>query len=161
MNHMTHLKLPEATTEFDQQSLANIRQYGWFSIEIPEDQIGPSYVFTVGFYYSYNHPEVLVMGLEADTARVFLNAIAEGIKAGTKYIDGSTDNDLASFPIAFKRISSSRYHDYLGYANWFYGSSTNGYPAVQFVWPDKAGLFPWDHGYNIGFAKRQTELWLD
>ena len=158
---MTSLALPIAATESEQRLIADIQQYGWHFIEIPEDDIGPGYLFTVGLYYSYSHPEILLMGLDSEISRAFLQSIAGGIKTGAKYLDGSMDSDLASFPIAFKGIALSRYHDYLGYANWLYRAAPNGFPAVQFIWPDKAGKFPWDKGYNSKFLARQTPLWLD
>ena len=55
-------------------------------------------------------------------------------------------------------LDLSFYEEYLGYATWFYRSLPQPYPAMQCIWPDKAGLFPYEAGYDSRFSTLQRLL---
>ena len=46
--------------------------------------------------------------------------------------------------------------DFLLSSRWFYKDA--GYPCVQLVWADRAGLFPWQEGFAPGLADLQPDL---
>jgi hypothetical protein len=47
----------------------------------------------------------------------------------------------------------------LGYAIWFYRSLSKPFPAMQLIWPDKQGHFPWEAGYDERFYRLQKALY--
>ncbi|MGD9221947.1 MAG: DUF4262 domain-containing protein, partial [Desulfobacteraceae bacterium] len=59
---------------------------------------GPEYAFTVGLYYTYNHPEILIMGIKHEVCIEFFHLIVNKIKNGSKFIDGVVDRELSSYP---------------------------------------------------------------
>ena len=47
--------------------------------------------------------------------------------------------------IAFRRIVPRHYPAYMGHAVWYHGGAR--FPALQAVWADEAGRFPWDRWF--------------
>jgi hypothetical protein len=72
-------------------------------------------------------------------------------QAGSQYAD-----ILEAYNCTFVAIHPTQYDEYLGYANWFY--QTSSFPALQCVWPDKQGRFPWQAGFPTGLARLQPVL---
>ena len=58
--------------------------------------------------------------------------------------------------MVFKMVPKDFYRQYIGYALWFYRSFD--FPVLQCVWPDKAGLFAWQDGYDHRFDQLQPIL---
>ena len=56
-------QLRVAEDDNDRKLLADIERLGWHVIHIFEDESGPGFSFSVGFYYTFQQPEVLIMGL--------------------------------------------------------------------------------------------------
>src|SRR5947209_3318154 len=129
--------------EADQQLLQDVQEVGWHVLLIPEDEEGPAFAFTVGLYHSFQHPEVLIMGLDPGIMHRILNIIGEDAKAGRHYEPEKEYPDiLEGYRCAFEEIDKGLYEEYLGYAIWFYRGSA--FPALQCVWPDHEGRYPWD-----------------
>jgi hypothetical protein len=63
---------------------------------------------------------------------------------------------LHSYPVRFVDVPQRCYPDYLGLATWAYEG--NDFPAVQLVWPDKQGRWPWDATARAGFREGQPIL---
>ena len=60
--------------------------------------------------------------------------------------------------VVFLPVALPAYNEYLGYANWFYADLPAPYPALQMVWPDPNGVFPWQPGYDARFRRAQPLL---
>jgi hypothetical protein len=83
---------------------------------------------------------------------LFRNAKAgRGLHLGTR--TGEVFANLAAyvFPVAKRH-----YADYLGWSRWFYAG--NDFPCVQIVWPDRAGVFPWENCFDPTFFNVQPDL---
>ena len=143
----------------DEKLLSDIDKFGWHMVAIEEDATGPEYIFTVGLFYTFEHPEIVIMGLPRDIMCQFLEDIVSLIRTGKKYSNLFRDTDLASFPITFRNVNPEKYKEYLGYATWFYKPLSAPFPVLQFVWPDKSGLFPWETDYDSRFLTRQHLLY--
>jgi hypothetical protein len=150
--------LPEAEDDSDRKLLSDIEKYGWHVVFVTEEPATPQFAFTVGLHYRYSHPEILVMGLKQATAHSLLHSLVEKIKQGEKLESGSLVTDIASFPLALVPIHIDHYREHLGYGMWFYRSLRAPFPALQLVWPDRAGLFPWQNGYDARFNELQRML---
>jgi hypothetical protein len=151
--------LPAAEDSRDEKLLADIDEYGLHILGIMSEEDEPEYAFSVGLYYSYSHPEIVIMGLNSNTAKCIINDIAELIENGATFeICSLYDEIVKGYPVAFIEVNISNYREYLGYANWFYSSLPSPYPALQMVWPDKEGKFPWQDGYDEHFRSLQPLL---
>jgi hypothetical protein len=83
-----------------------------------------------------------------------INDAAKRIRRGHKYAEGHRYDDLlAGYQCEFRKVGSSHHNGLVAYATWYYRSSP--FPVLQVVWPDPAGLFPWEQGFDERFRKRQ------
>ena len=152
----------DAEDDSDRKLLSDVREYGWHIVGVQGDQSCPDYSFSVGIYFTLNQPEIVVMGLPHKVAQDTINRIGSLMGAGSRFVaDQRYDNILDGFDAILRPVSLERYHDYLGYGNWFYRSLPNRFPSLQLVWPDKAGLFPWERGCDERCSALQHELWKD
>jgi hypothetical protein len=82
------------------------------------------------------------------------------IREGQKFEEGKRYDDLLQdYPCAFRRVNPTRYDGLLNYAVWYYEGSD--LPALQLIWPDKSGLFPWEDGFDEQFINDQPSLGND
>ena len=152
----------EAEDDSDRKLLDDVHQFRWHVVGVHSDQTCPVYSFSVGLYFTLQHPEVVVMGLPHKVAQETINHVGLLIKSGSRFVaDQRYDNILDGFDVVFRPVSLKRYRDYLGYGIWFYRSLPQPFPALQLVWPDKAGLFPWECGCDQRFQAMQHKLWAD
>lgn len=141
----------------DLKLLDDVEQFGVHIVHVPEDGDGPGFSFTVGLWHSFEQPEVVVFGLGEDIAHELLNAIADEAADGTRFLAGSRHDDvLVGYPVRFVAVPEGRYDEFLGAAVWAYEHAD--FPAVQLVWPDKQGRWPWEPGVREGFAAAQPVL---
>ena len=154
---MTQRKLPEPVDDCDRKLLSDIERVGWHILNIEGDDEGPPYSFSVGFYHTLHHPEILIIGIPHETAVELLNTFGLLIKRGAKFKIGDQSLEIIQeLPLAFTDVPTDCFREYLGYAVWFYQSVD--FPVLQCVWPDKAGLFPWEAGYDNRLSQRQPVL---
>jgi hypothetical protein len=154
---MTPRELPTPDDDLDRQVLDTVAREGWMVLAIEGDNEGPEYAFSVGLFHTLGHPEVVLMGQRPAVAQDLINDLGARIRDGAKFEAGQHYEEIASnFPLAFVAVDTDHYRPYLGYARWFYRG--NGFPALQCVWPDKKGLFPWEEGYDADFFEVQRVL---
>ena len=150
-------QLPIAKDDHDRKLLADVERVGWHVVGIHEDENGPAYAFSVGLFHTFEHPEIILFGLPHETAGRMINIIGRQVQAGTRFKPNDQSNDVAEgFPVVFKMVPKDFYREYIGYALWFYRSLD--FPVLQCVWPDKAGLFAWQDGYDHRFDQVQPIL---
>ena len=155
-----NFQLPSAESDYDKNLFKQLEDIGWHNVHINAEGELPSFSFTIGHFYKFNHPEILVVGLKSEISQQLLNIVAIKIAGAKERIEPykKYPNMAEGLNLAFIPVSLKHYKEYLGYASWFYGSMKKPYPALQMIWPDKEGLFPWEKGYNKGFLKFQPIL---
>ena len=117
-----------------------------FPTEADGDALGFSY--SIGFAESYGQPEILIFGLPRDKAHALLTECASLLSAGATFVaDTPDDRVLANdYKVVFRPVLASGFGEYLGTARRYYG--TRGFSALVMYLPDRAGLFPWQAGYD-------------
>lgn len=122
-------------------------------VQGPEtNEVDVSIAYTVGLM-AKGLPELLVYGLPGETGHGILNDAAARLIAGDLEKDVPVDK-LSNFPLVFKQVDPQKIEEVFGVVRLFSpdGKSAN---LLQCVWPDKAGLFPWEAGFNEAFRKDQ------
>jgi uncharacterized protein DUF4262 len=143
-----------ATDKSEQKVISDVQEHGWHVILVSPDESGPGFAFTIGLFHSYGHSEVILFGLPDKVAHSVLNLIGAGVKGGLQLHDGDRSRHfLERHECAFVAFPVTAYHDYLGYARWFY--SGDGFPVLQCVWPDANGRFPWEPAAREGSKELQ------
>lgn len=127
---------------------------GWAVLGVLADVDAPRFAYTVGLA-ALGLPELIVFGLPLEVARHFLNQLGQRLRAGEQL---PLDTDLhdvaegfASQLVAAPRQASDQYMF----------ATQRRYPhyrALQLVWPDRAGRFPWDGGFDQRFMALQPVL---
>ena len=154
-------QLRTAEDEHDRKLLADIERVGWHIVHINEDERGPAFSFSVGFYYTFQQPEILIMGLKPEVAQKILSIAVVLMAGGKTFQPFEPVADFAQgYNSVFVPIKIENYQDYLGYAIWFYRSLPAPFPAMQLVWPDKQGRFPWEQGYDTRYLSSQKPLYV-
>jgi hypothetical protein len=155
---LTPFELRRAENASDAKLLGDVERDGWHIVKIFEEPGSPKFAFTVGLYYQFLQPEILIMGIDLSMSARILNNIGEAMRSGRKITPGRYPDFVDGFEAELVPIDLAFYEEYLGYATWFYRSRPHPYPAMQCVWPDKAGLFPTDPGYDDRFFALQRLL---
>lgn len=126
-----------------------IETQGWCAepMAAVEDPPTPGYTYTIGFEDSYDHPEVVIFGLQPVAARGLLEMIAMHLSAGgvipNGVFTGLLDSDL---PSAMLPVSLEEFGDLFETAHAYHDDQA--FRVAQFVWPDKQGKLPWDEGFD-------------
>ncbi|MBL8755853.1 MAG: DUF4262 domain-containing protein [Planctomycetes bacterium] len=138
----------------DAKVLDDVDEYGVHIVHVPEDDVGPGFSFTVGLWATWQQAEVVVFGLPQEVAQDLLNGLADEVDDGRRFAAGEKhDGVLVGYPVRFLELAKARYGEFLGVAQWAYEGED--FPALQLVWPDKQGRWPWDPGVREGFAEAQ------
>jgi hypothetical protein len=115
----------------------------------------PRFVYTVGLSRPrFGHPELLVVGLGADTAQIVLTDLCERVRDGQRLHAGQRISDLledvdgGELQVELLRVDDAAAdRQPLSEAKWLYGHGVQ-IGALQIVWPDGNHRFPWEPGYD-------------
>lgn len=101
----------------------------------------PPFAYTVGLT-ALGHPEIIVYGLPTAVAGHILNSLGERIQRGQTFAPGQIDHRTTrDLPATF--VEATDVGD-LVVVSQVYPSVE----AIQVVWADPDGRFPWDDGYD-------------
>jgi len=148
---------PSVLDEHETKFVACIREHGWFHTCVFQDESGPGFSYTTGFWLNVNFPELITFSLSQEIAHDTFWHIYRELKAGQSFaIRQPVENVFEQLKAAFLPVSQQRFKDHLGWSRWFYGG--DGFECVQLVWPDRDEKFPWQPGYSVSLAKAQPDL---
>jgi hypothetical protein len=155
---VTRLNAPlDGLDDAERNFVEGIRQHGWMQTHALDEDDKPGFCFTTGFEVSIGHPEILAFKIDNKIANeIFwvLYHCAENGKPVPRAVRASgilPNDDAYVFPVAKRH-----YADYLGWSRWFYRG--DGFECLQVVWPDEAGVFPWEDGFDVKYAEAQIDL---
>jgi hypothetical protein len=141
----------------EQKVLDDVAQHGWHVVKILELEDSPGWAFSIGLYKNFNHPEIVVFGLNPDLMHSIINSVGDDVRSGKRFEDGKQYPELIeAYSCIFKTVNVVWYQPFLGYANWFYQGTD--YPVLQCIWPDKQSLYPWDADFNPNWLYAQPLL---
>jgi hypothetical protein len=122
-----------------------------------DDAGDPTHAHTVGLCETHAHPELLIVGLPGELCLEFLRHAAALVVAGRQLSHGELAEGLfPSAPAAIRRVGEQHFDDYLTSAVEHYGTAE--FAALQIVFPDRAGLYPWDAGADLRMRLVQPVL---
>jgi hypothetical protein len=132
----------EALDARDLRLMADVAQHG-FHLVGSASPGRPSHAFSVGLFRSWDHPEIVILGLAAADLREAVVRAADRVRDGERFEHGDLAEGLVERrAVAFRRVASRHYPAHLGHAVWYHGGTH--FPALQAVWADDGGHFPWD-----------------
>lgn len=132
----------------------NVQTYGYTVMMIPADNYLPAFAYTVGLFETYQHPEIVAVGLPHTTLKVLIDNVCNQIKEGKRFeSNNSYSNVISKHDVCFVEVDQTFYPEYLGQATDYYGSKN--FPCIQLVWCDSQGNFPWDENFDVSLELKQ------
>lgn len=125
----------------DDELSALIAQHGWAIRHVMGSPDTSSFSYTIGLS-SFGHPEIVITGMPHEPAQIFLNLVGQQMRAGFRVAHGvRTSKFSEGGDVVFIDADNT-----LGLTavQHRYGDVR----ALQLVWPDSAGAYPWDAGYR-------------
>ena len=145
---MSHEKLK-------QHMQALIAQYG---MAVNPVMGNPPFAYSVG-QHAKGLPELIVFGVPPAFAGPLLYQLAEHLEAehaaGRAIGPGNVDLEGYQMPTALIEVPVEAARQYATVADEF----SNGQATyLQAVWPDRAGLFPWQPGFDPNYSEQQPVI---
>jgi hypothetical protein len=133
-----------------EQARRDVEQFGWHMVAVRGAGNAPGFLFTIGLWKTYHHPEMILF-TKGDPRAIAgrLDAVAKRVAAGEVFAAGKTyDGLFGRFAGSLRKVQNLWYPEFLGTAMGFY--ETVDFPVLQLFWPDGEGLFPWQSGFETG-----------
>lgn len=158
MKHEHHCVSCEHGHEYTEQKVRDdIARVGWSDIGVfpAEDGTTRPFNYTVGLA-ELNHPDLIVIGMANEQSHLVLSAAVQVIQRGTRLeADTLSDEVLQGFNVAFLDVLDPLGNDYpMSMTHQLYGEVK----ALQLVWPDKFGRFPWHAKFDPVYREWQALL---
>ena len=136
----------DALSQLDAKVLREIHTDGWqiTGVLAREQDRGPDFAYSIGFFHSLGQAEVILFGLPLDTCMRAVNVIGIDMQNGMRFETDRVYEGILQKPhrVCFREVNPRYYRDYVGYALWFYEADP--FPLLQCFWSDEFGRFPWD-----------------
>jgi len=139
------------------QSRANVEKFGLEVINVEASNYLPSFSYSIGLTQTYQHPELICIGLSKELAHVVINDIADLIKNGERIESNEVYTNIFDESRAmFLTVDPENIRDYFGAAlNYYQGK---GFDALQLIWTDRNDRFPWEENFEEEFLYIQPLL---
>jgi hypothetical protein len=143
--------------EQQEKLISDIDTHGWHVLKVMADDSGPGFCYSVGLHKTFNHPEILIIGLKLELAHLLINNIGHDIKEGRTFLSGQFYTGiLDNFKCLLLDVNKIYYDEYFGYAKWYY--TNNDFSVLQCIYPTVKGVFPWDNNWPIDIKNLQPIL---
>lgn len=151
--------MASSKNELFQKIDAIIKRAGFAFLSIGQDGDTPPFSYTVGITETYKSPELIIFGVGQNVADAVFNGLVQRVENGERFNEGDVVIELLNMPVAIKAVASEIARPFtLNVASRYKGSKHS--PTFQqIVYPDQAGNFPWESGYNEEMRRIQSELW--
>jgi len=144
----------------DRKVIRDVVEYGWHVVAIPPEGETPGWLFSIGMYKTFGHPEIAVFGLEPRVAHWLINEVGSRVKAGTTFCsDAIATGLLENVTCIFRPVLAKWYRPFFGTAIWYYMGV--GFPMLQCIWPDHEENYPWDVAFRESWRWAQPLLFHD
>jgi len=139
-----------------------VAKFGWVATAVSGDGEHPSFIYTTGLVATFDHPEVIIFGLENRLAYDILALVVSDIRADKRYSSPALYADLLTAPMALRPVHPTQHMFYFGDTLGFYRlqGRPGGFTAVQLFWSDAAGLFPFDAACAPSVIDAQPRLYI-
>jgi hypothetical protein len=138
-----------------------VREYGWYVVNIADHS--PPFLYTIGLMQTFEHPEFILYGLDSENAYALLSGLVGEIRNGRSFGEPGVQTvvlDNTEHRVGFRRVHNSRHPQYLGGAMGYcrYIGKIGMLEAMQVFWPDQAGRFPFDAGFDSRLSDLQPRI---
>jgi hypothetical protein len=134
---------------------ALVREHGFAVVSVGAAPDAPEFTYTVGLADEHL-PELLVIGLPAQVAHPVLNVLATRLRRERALpLEQPLGDVFAGMAAVLQEAPYARCAPYVRVA----AERQHGpIRVLQLIWPDQAGRFPWETGYDMRFLAAQPLL---
>ena len=126
--------------------LKRIRDHGWVVIFVAAEGTEAAFAYTIGLTRFHGHPEMLVSGMGRSASAVVLNQFGASVGSGAWFSPGQVVRQ-GTHRMQFVPVDDPTQ---LVEAQEMYASEAGLVPALQVVYTDHQGHWPWDKGWRDG-----------
>lgn len=131
-----------------EMTLGQIALGRWSVLPVLEGENSPQFAYTAGLSL-LGFPELIMVGIPDDVSHPILNTIGRGFVAGDiEASHGVVIEEVATTDCQLFAVSVGAMHKYMTLCRKVSQRKNGGFKALQVVWPDKAGRYPWVAGCN-------------
>ncbi|HEX3890673.1 MAG TPA: DUF4262 domain-containing protein, partial [Verrucomicrobiae bacterium] len=112
---LANFKWPEPKKQIDDKIIRDVIEYKCHIIGIPEDNEGPKYSFSIGLYLHFNHPEIVIFGLDHKIAADSINGICAMVEKGHRFKPKEITNEIfGNVSATFIDVHPKFYKEFFG-----------------------------------------------
>jgi len=138
-----------------------VREHGWFAASVSDHE--PPFLYCIGLMQTCGHPELIVFGLDAQSAHALVSSLVREILSGRSFAQRQVavvrvgEEDLRA---GFRVVHPTQHPLYLGFAMGYcrYVGGLVELQAVQVFWPDRDEQLPFEAGCDLGVLRLQPRL---
>lgn len=144
--------------KFEEKALSDIEEYGCHILHVMEEDEYPRFTYSIGIQKCIGQPEIIVTGLKQELAHWIVNEYNSRVNAGEIFETGKLYKGfLGEFEVVFKEVEKKYYSEYLGWGKWLYKGDD--FKVIQLIYPNTAGIWPWDENAPEDFKWFVPELY--
>lgn len=139
--------------------LSQVSATGWAVPGVPGNSDTSPWVYSIGLWASYGHPDLAAFGRPLGQLAVIARTLCRRVADEETISAGDMIDDVCLRRLAIRGIheswratslfrASDRFHGYIRP------------PMLQIAWADRDGYFPWEQRYEPALADAQPMLWL-
>ena len=122
-----------------------IAEHGFMVQGVSADLDTPGWVYTIGLHAAGLPELILIGGMCPEDQHHAIDDLARRMLAGSAFEPGHREPEVVDgYDVTFLEVIDPTC-DWLAIANLI----QSGYRALQVVWPDRDGRFPWEDGYSV------------
>jgi hypothetical protein len=137
-------------------AVAHVREHGWSVLRVGGRV---EFAHTLGLWHTFRRPELVMFGLAGQDMQRWLNAcVRYGREHGWPGEGVAFTGVIEMSQTQLRTVDTGWHPPLFGTAARYYQGGP--VPFAQLVWPDAAGLWPWDRDASVGVRTRQALAWL-
>lgn len=145
----------------DEEIKQSVERNGWHAISV--DDADPPFLYTIGLPYTFDHPEVIVLGLSPAGAYGLVGGLVLNVRDGRSYARPGRYSDLLDgMEVLVRPVHATQVVHWFGFAMGFYRlvQRPTDLTAIQLFWPDERGRLPdvTDCDPLVAAAQQRLEL---
>jgi hypothetical protein len=102
----------------------------------------PFFAYSAGLEESWHHPELIVFGLDYDLSTRLITEAVNLIRGGASFTNLKSIYRIGDINVMFFEVPDASIKHYLCETDAYYGEKN--FRALQMVWADEQGCFPFD-----------------
>lgn len=138
----------------------DIEKNGCHIIHDEGNESRPPMTYSIGIAKTEKRPDIIITGMEKDTAHFLINEYLYRIKDGEVFEAGVFYKEfLEDIDITYKIVDPQFYNSHAPYTKWFY--KHDDFTMLHFIWPDIDGTWPWDKTASKDYRWLMPKLYKD